>query len=223
MKTKLAFLTTVALVLFLFSCASPKIMSVNTTIQPATLDLGSLPRDQYVVIGQVSGEGYITAKTTDIEKQAKSRALIEPSYYSVDIQGDTDRYGFLGNEVNTNMTVIEKAIAIATYKMIQAAQYNGADTVVYVTTTTKILPKSYSAFSSESIISAKVTGLAIKLKPDAGIQIKIPEPEESIIKQVEQEKEVEKASKGTDTAGETNLPSDATDTSEKEILATDEK
>ena len=192
MKTKMALLTTAILSLLCISCASNNIMSVNSTIQPATLDIGSLSRDQYVVIGQVSGEGIITAKTNLIKKQAKLLASQEPTYFDVEVTGDSGRYGFLGSAVNTNMTVLEKAVAIATYKMIQAAQYNGADTVVYVTTTTKILPKGYSSLSSESIVSAKVTGLAIKIKPDSGVNIKIPEPEVSVVKQLENEKEAEK-------------------------------
>jgi len=197
MKTKIVCATVATCVLLAVSCASTNVMSVNATMQPAVLDIGSLSRDQYIIIGQVSGEGYITAKTSIIKNQAKTKAVLEPTYFSTDVIGDSGRYGFLGSEVNTNMTILDKAIAIATYKMIQAAQYNGADTVVYVTTTTKILPKSYSSFSSGSIVSAKVTGLAIKIKPDAGIKIKIPDPEESVIKQVEQEKAAEKAAKKT--------------------------
>lgn len=185
MKSKLCIAVVSAAALLCVSCASNNLQSINATMKEATIDLGSFPRDQYIIIGQVSGEGKITVKNGTIVKEAKNKAMELPEYNNSSAIGDNGRYGFIGSNPNTNMTVMEKAVAIATYKMIQTAQLNGADTVLYVTTTTTTVPKSLSAFSNESIITAKVTGLAVKIKPNDGIKIKLPEPEEQVIKEVE--------------------------------------
>jgi|SRR5574344_181904 hypothetical protein len=186
MKLKVLSTTSILCAILFASCASTNVQVTNATIEPATLDLGSLPRDQYIIIGQVSGEGIIVAKDSDIRREAKLKALQEPVFNTASVEGDNGRYGFLG-EQNTNMTILEKAIAMGTYKMIKAAQYNGADTVIYVTTTTTIVPKSHSLFSKESTVTAKVSGLAVKIKPNDGIKIKVPQPEEQVFKQVELE------------------------------------
>lgn len=186
MKSKAFFLTAIFIALLGVSCTSTNIQTTNASIQPATLDLGSLPRDQYIIIGKVSGEGIIVANNRDIQREAKKKAIEEPVFNEAQASGDNGRYGFLG-QPNTNMTILEKAVAMATYKMIQAAQYNGADTVIYVNTTTTIIPKGHSLFSSKSTVTAKVTGLAVKIKPNEGIQVKVPASDEQVFKQVELE------------------------------------
>src|SRR5574344_1896159 len=98
MKSKLVFAVVAAVALFGVSCASNNIMAVDSTMQEATLDLGSLPRDQYVIIGQVSGEGIITAKTSLIKKQARKLASAEPTYFDVDVQGDRSEERRVGKE-----------------------------------------------------------------------------------------------------------------------------
>jgi len=189
MKSRVIFLFTIALSVFCISCASTKVQTINSTMTEAQFNLSSLSRDQYVIIGAVQGEGRITVKTSLLEKQAKSKALNEVNYNAEDISGDNGKYGFLNSKINTNMTVIDKAIAMATYKMIQAAQYNNADTVIYATTTTTIVPNTYSPFSNESFVIAKVSGLAVKIKPDVNAQVKIPtESEREQFDDVELEK-----------------------------------
>lgn len=174
MKTKVLFLATAILSILSISCATTKVQTINSTIQEAQLDLGSLPRDQYVIIGKVEGEGRITAKTSTINKQIRSNAEGLQVYNNYEVSGDNGKYGFINSEIDTNMSIIDKAIAMATYKMIQAAQYNNADTVIYVTTTTTIVPNTYKSLSKESFVIAKVSGLAVKIKTDSNIQVKIP-------------------------------------------------
>ena len=114
------------------------------------------------------------SKTNVINKQIQSEATGLQVYNKYEVSGDSGKYGFINSNIDTNMSIIDKAIAMATYKMIQAAKYNNADTVIYVTTTTTIVPNTYKAFSKESFVIAKVSGLAVKIKTDSNVQVKIP-------------------------------------------------
>ncbi|MBP5251073.1 MAG: hypothetical protein J6Z17_01510 [Treponema sp.] len=153
-----------------FSCASAK-NEIVAVIPEAKLDLGAMPRDSYIILGQVSGESSLLASPADIERADKNRALDIREYNTYSLIGDTGKYGFVGN-VNNNMSVTEKAVALATYKMIDVARYNGADAVVFVNSTVSITKGE--GFMADSTVKAKTTGIAVKLKADKGVVIELP-------------------------------------------------
>ena len=86
---------------------------------------------------------------------------------------DTYNYGFIGKPAKLNMNVFEKGRAIAEYKLIDTARYNGADAVIATKATTSIKPQDRL-----TVIETTVSGFAVKIKPDAGYSIQEPVEEE---------------------------------------------
>ncbi len=162
-----------ALSLSALSCASNQAITYRA-MPEATLDLGSLSRDQYIILGQVSGTSSITVKSSDLLHDSKAYALGESKVNSYTIRGDSGNYGFIGNANQKNLTVRERAVALATYRMIETAQYNGADAILYVSTSLTEENASDSSLSTETRLRVTTTGLAVKLKADEGCTIELP-------------------------------------------------
>lgn len=155
-------------ILFAFvSCASGTVAAVDTSINGQDISVTSLNRSDYTILGYVSGEGSVIASDKVI---AKERLGIRP-VKRLQLENDTFRYGFTGTEHPAIMTVQETAIANAMYKMIKQAESNGADSVAFIQTRVSIIPKISSSghqdyFNPESTVTAKVTGIAIKIKSE---------------------------------------------------------
>lgn len=160
--------------LLAFSCATAG-KTTAVTMPEAVIDLGSMSRDQYIILGQVSGESSVTAKASDIARDLKNKVDNFREVNSYTIKGDDGNYGFIG-EARQNLTVLERAQALALYRMIELARYNGADAVMFVNTTVSTDTKT--GFEATTDINVKVTGIAVKIKADAGFVIEpLPEPE----------------------------------------------
>ena len=69
---------------------------------------------------------------------------------------------------------MERAVAAAEYKLITTARYNDADAVICVNTDVEVENRG-----ANIIISTKVSGLAIRIKPDEGYSISEYVPEVS--------------------------------------------
>ena len=159
------------------SCASTQPHTYRV-MPEAQLDLGSLSRDQFIIVGQVSGTSSVTVKTADLTNDEKNFAYKESKWNNYTILGDNGNYGFVGKANTKNLTVQERAIALATYRMVETAQFNGADAVLYVQTTVNVEDAAASIMNNEKKIRVTVTGLAIKLKADSGYEIKLPPSQE---------------------------------------------
>jgi hypothetical protein len=161
--------------LLLTSCATAGAF-VKTHIANPDSSLAAVSKDEYVILGTVSGTGTIVAPDKEIiqEREALS-AGVRPDK-DIILEGDTRRYGYLNDPSYAVQTAEEKAVANAVYNMIEQALFNGADAVICVKTRTSIIPVvnengSRNVFNPKSRISANVSGIAVKLK-DQGTGIK---------------------------------------------------
>ena len=175
MKVKAFFTVLAACAVTAVSCAS--VGKETYSVMPgAEVDLASLPKDSYVILGTVAGESSVKASVSDIEKVRKNRATSFFEYNTFTLEGDNGNYGFVG-KVKENMSVEERTEALAAYKMIELARYNKADAVICVSTVTEIIPDE-GFMASSCTVKSKVSGIAIKFNADKGAVIEYPpEPE----------------------------------------------
>ena len=152
--------------LFMISCASTSISNISIFPQA---ELGDLPADHYSIIGEISAESKITVKTGDIEKEFKNNASVDKVLLSINAIGDDFNYGFVGKPVKTNLSVFERSIALAEYKLIELARYNKADAIICLKTKTETKKDK-----SNTIITTKASGYAVKIKIDEGFVIEYP-------------------------------------------------
>ena len=165
-KIALCFLS--CAVFLLASCASaPKLSNISKFPE---IEPDSLSADRYIVLGEVSGESVFVVNTEDLSKEKQNAYSEEPKYYVPVIKADDGNYGFIGKEISSDLTIQERAIAAAEYKLIELARYNNADAVICVKTDSKIQPSGAS-----TLITTKVSGLAIKIKADEGYTIEYPQ------------------------------------------------
>ena len=164
---KLSFLILTCAVLLLASCASaPKVSNISTIPEIAP---GSLPAGRYIVLGEVTGESTFVVRSED-----KNAHSTEPTAFVPVIPADNGNYGFIGKKASTEMSIMERAAAAAEYKLITTARYNDADAVICVNTDVEVENRG-----ANIIISTKVSGLAIRIKPDEGYSISEYVPEVS--------------------------------------------
>ena len=160
--------TLCAAVLTLAACSTVP-PAENLTMQEAELNLSSLKRDEYVILGRIAGEATATISSATLKSDIKKRTSGEPTAYSTVFPGDSGHYGFVGTKAATNMGITEKITAMATYNMLNTAKFNDADAVLYVTRQLQVTERG-----SKSVVTAKVSGVAIQLKADEGVEIKYP-------------------------------------------------
>lgn len=158
---------TLGSILVLASCASSGIAAVDATLNKQDISVSSLNRSDYTILGYVSGEGSIVASDKQIMRE---RSGIRPLKRMI-MKNDTFRYGYINDYKPAAMTVEETAVANAMYKMIKQAETNGADTVAFVQTHISIIPEitdngTQNFLDPESTVTAKVTGIAIKIKSE---------------------------------------------------------
>jgi hypothetical protein len=172
---KLICMTLFAAVLILTSCATAGAM-VKTHIPNPDDSSAPLNKDEYIVLGTVSGTGYVIASDKEINSERKAASEGLRPAYDIILEGDTLRYGYLNDRAYPFQTAEEKAVANATYNMIETALFNGADAVVYVANRVSIIPVvnkdgSRNLFNPQSKITAKISGIAVKLRDrGTGIQ-----------------------------------------------------
>jgi hypothetical protein len=209
----------------LTSCATAGAL-VKTHMANPDNSLAALNRDDYIVLGQVSGTGTITAADKEIRQEQEDLSTGQRPVKDIVLEGDTLRYGYLNDISYTVQTAEEKALGNATYNMIEQALYNNADAVICVKTRMSVIPVisgngSRNMFTPKSKITAKVTGIAIKIK-DTGTGIKNGageqedlDPAATIKAQKEAEKTAEqkaKAAAADDTAAVTDTTNGNTQT-----------
>lgn len=144
------------------SCATVT-RTTAITMPEVQLDLSSLPKEQYVIIGKMTESASVVASTNAIAQEKKRFALGEKAVNSATVSGDSGNYGFIGGLFKENMTVQERAVALATNKLLDLARYNEADAMLYVTTQVTTQKES----GSKSRVTATVSGYAVKITPDA--------------------------------------------------------
>lgn len=154
-------------VFLLASCATaPKVSNISCFSEVAP---GSLPADRYIILGEVSGESTFVVKSEDVAKEYKNAHSSEPTAFTPEIMGDEGHYGFIGKAKSSDLSIMDRAIASAEYNLIELARYNKADAVICVNTDVQVQESG-----KNTMYTVKVTGLAIKLKADAGYKIEYP-------------------------------------------------
>ena len=168
---KLALCILSCAVILLASCASaPKVSNLSSMAEIAP---GSLPADRYIVLGEVSGETTFVVKSEDLAKEYKNAHSSEPTAFVPVIPADKGDYGFIGKSVSSDLSILERATASAEYKLIELARYNKADAVICVNRDIEVEDNT-----KNTMITVKVTGLAVRIKADEGYSIEYPEPED---------------------------------------------
>lgn len=166
MKKIFKTLMVIASTALLASCAS--VPAANKTMQEAQI---SLQRDQYVIVGRISESATVVASTSAIKNEEKRIARGIKEVNDASLIGDNGKYGFIGTTMPVNMTVKERAVALATYKLLGVAKFNEADALLYVTQDVSIEKIS----GSKSKVTATVSALAVKVKADVEAQL-MPAP-----------------------------------------------
>ena len=146
------------------SCASNSLSNISTFPE---LKEGNFNSDRYIILGEVSGESVVSVKSTEIINEKKN--LITGENAEIILIGDNKNYGFVGKDARTNLTVLERAQALAEYKLISLAEFNNADAVIGLKKKIEITEdKSYS------VIKTTVSGYAVRIIPDKGYVIEFP-------------------------------------------------
>ena len=124
----------------------------------------SLNSDEYIILGRVSGTASVSAPKKAFERERKSLATARQPEFVTVLRGDTGNYGFIGESLKETMSSTEKAVALATYDMLDTARYNKADALLCVTREVAV-----ESSGTKSIITATVSGVAVRLKTPATV------------------------------------------------------
>jgi hypothetical protein len=164
---KICFLLAIASSLFLISCASTH--SYPTVAHFTELAPGSMPANRYIVLGEVSAENTLIVATEDITKEMENEISPEPKILSIKTMGDDRKYGFIGKPTKMKLNIYERAEALAEYKLIELAKYNKADAIICFNSSTEV-----QRDGSNTMLTTKVSGLAVRIVPDEGYAIEYP-------------------------------------------------
>ena len=156
--------------LFLVSCASTS--SYPSFAHFTELAPGSMPANRYVVLGEVTAENTLIVATEDIAKEIQNEISPEPKILSIKAMGDDGKYGFIGKPTKTKLSVYERAEALTEYKLIELAKFNKADAIICFNISTEIQKDG-----SNTMLTTKASGLAVRIKADEGYSIEYPAPE----------------------------------------------
>ena len=152
----------------LASCAST---NFNRLSAFPVIESGDLNSSRYIVLGEITASNSISMTNDEFSRLIKNEFAYEPQNIEVKFGNDTGDYGFIGKPVNIKMNVFERSAALAEYKLIELAKYNEADAILCFNSDTKV----ESNFRNTTV-TTNVSGYAVKVKPDSGYTIKIPEP-----------------------------------------------
>ena len=164
---KLTFLLTALTGFFFISCATTS--SFANVSHFTELNSGSLPADRYIVLGEITAENTMIVATQDIAKEMENEISSEPKSIVIKALGDDGKYGFIGKPTKTKLNVFERAEALAEYKLIEIAKYNKADAIICFNSSSDIQNDK-----ANTMITTKVSGLAVKIKADEGYSIEYP-------------------------------------------------
>ncbi len=156
--------------LLLVSCASTS--SYPSVAHFTELAPGSMPANRYVVLGEVTAENTLIVATEDIAKEIQNEISPEPKILSIKAMGDDGKYGFIGKPTKTKLSVYERAEALTEYKLIELAKFNKADAIICFNISTEIQKDG-----SNTMLTTKASGLAVRIKADEGYSIEYPAPE----------------------------------------------
>ncbi len=209
-------LTVLAFTTLLLSCAStPRTTSV--TMQEASV---TLQREQYVILGRITESATVIAATSALEREEKNLATGAKEINDTVLDGDNGNYGFIGTNIPSNLTIKEKAVALATYKLLELAKFNEADAVLYVTQNISV--KQESTFRSR--VTATVSALAVQVKADADAKLPAPPTPaaENVLTVGDESNHAEAAAgdslRAPDSASQEELPQAETPAAETDVL-----
>lgn len=165
---RIGFLLAAIAGLFFVSCAStPTYSNVSHFTE---LNPGSMPANRYVVLGEITAENTMIVATEDIAKEMSNDISSEPKIITIKAMGDDGKYGFVGKPTKTKLNIYERAEALAEYKLIELAKYNKADAIICFNSSTDIQKDG-----TNTMLTTKVSGLAVRIKADEGYSIEYPE------------------------------------------------
>lgn len=163
--------------LLFVSCETTKLYNLNSF---PVIDAGDAPR--YVVLGEINASSCLSMTNDEFSKLVRNELSYEPQTIQAKFLNDTGDYGFIGKPVNIKMNVFERSAALAEYKLIEIAKLNEADAILCFKSETKVEP----GFKN-TMVTTNVSGYAVRVKPDSGYTIKLPEPEEPKAPEVSEE------------------------------------
>ena len=164
---KIAFLLTALSALFFVSCATTS--NYSNFSHFTELNPGSMSADRYIVLGEVTAENTMIVATEDIAKEMNNEISSEPKILTITALGDDGKYGFIGKPTKTKLNIFERAEALAEYKLIDLAKYNKADAIICFNSSSEIQNDG-----ANTMITTKVSGLAVRIKADEGYSIEYP-------------------------------------------------
>ena len=156
--------------LLLVSCATTQ--SYPSVSRFTEFAPGAMPANRYIVLGEVSAENTVIVATEDITRELNNEIAAEPKIITIKLHGDDGKYGFIGKPAKTKLSVFERADALAEYKLIELARFNKADAIICFNSTTDVVKDG-----ANSILTTKVSGLAVRIKADEGYSIEYPAPD----------------------------------------------
>lgn len=167
---KIGFLVIAIAGLLLVSCATTQ--SYPSVSHFTEFAPGAMPESRYIVLGEVSAENTVIVATEDITKEMLNEIAVEPKVITIKIHGDDGKYGFIGKPSKTKLNVFERAEALAEYKLIELARFNKADAIICFNSSTEVIKDG-----ANSVLTTKVSGLAVRIKADDGYSIEYPAPD----------------------------------------------
>ena len=156
--------------LLLVSCATTQ--SYPSVSRFTEFAPGAMPDSRYIVLGEISAENTVIVATEDITKEMLNEIAAEPKELTIKLHGDDGKYGFIGKPTKIKLNVFERADALAEYKLIELARFNKADAIICFNSTTDVVKDG-----ANSILTTKVSGLAVRIKADEGYSIEYPAPD----------------------------------------------
>ena len=182
---KFGFLLIAIAGLLLVSCATTQ--SYPSVSHFTEFAPGAMPANRYIVLGEISVENTVIVATDDITKEMANEIAVEKKLLTVKVHGDDGKYGFIGKPAKTKLSVFERAEALA--------RFNKADAIICFNSSTEVMKDG-----ANSILTTKVSGLAVRIKADDGYSIEYPAPDvwdASEFEYTEEEIEAEAATEAT--------------------------
>lgn len=164
---KIAFMLTALSALFFVSCATTS--NYSNFSHFTELNPGSMSADRYIVLGEVTAENTMIVATEDIAKEMNNEISSEPKILTIKALGDDGKYGFIGKPGKYKLNIFERAEALAEYKLIELARYNKADAIICFNSLTET-----QRDGANTMLTTKVSGLAVRIKADEGYSIEYP-------------------------------------------------
>ncbi len=148
------------------SCASAPIKNIYHYPE---IDLDDLSSDKYEILGEITEDAKITVKKSDLNNEQKNLNSPELALTYIPAIGDNGNYGFIDKDSEKYLTLFDRALALAEFKLIEVAEYNHADALTCVRSNVKAVE-----INSQIVIAAYVTAYAVKLTVPSKNKIERP-------------------------------------------------